>query len=515
MFYSTGHRPKFVFKFINKDYPVSNIELDLTRLTKIYFTDMKGLGLQFVSVIANIKQVDGNRYTLGNRFPVYLNDPDSQAAYIDYLNNKYAVLDARDRAVKAETIYYNYASVTEELYTNSKFRIANRIEATKVINNVDFRNEIPANLPANTDYSTWGSRFKWLDSKTLKVMDLKIDQAQSIVSRYIVATYLEAKTINVEIFSSTINTKVQKFIDTTISAVNDEFIRKVGDRYFYFLNGKVRFIYEKLFISKKDQISKGRTDKKSSLNIITLDIETFVNSDRKMDLLCLSYYDGSKTDSFYISDYNSVKELKNAALKKLFVKANSNKKIYIHNSSNFDLVFILKHIANYPGVNLEPIIRDGQFIDLKIKYGSKKEFVINMRDSFLLLPVSLRSLAKQFNVDVLKGNFPFEFVTKDKINYIGKVPNLKFFQDLSEKEYNSYKQNFVNKDWSLKTEVIKYCEQDCVFLYKVINTFANQIYVSFQLNVSNVATFPSLAFKIFKVHYLSKSVEFPVLSGRV
>lgn len=156
-FYFTSVKTvKPLLKFINLNYAVSDIKNDLTRLTRNFIKDLKNKNITFVSVTANVKQVNENRYSLGNRFPLDLTDPKSQATYIDYLNNKYAALEARYKEVKAETIFYNYTAINEVLYQNSKIRYDNRVEAKKVINNIDYRNEIPANLPANTDYSTWG-----------------------------------------------------------------------------------------------------------------------------------------------------------------------------------------------------------------------------------------------------------------------------------------------------------------------------------------------------------------------
>ena len=111
---------------------------------------------------------------------------------------------------------------------------------------------------------------------------------------------------------------------------------------------------------------------------MTLDVETFLqietyldkNNQKKerkiMNIYCISYFDGNKAKSFYISDYSSIDKLINAVLRDIFSKNYSGKDIYIHNSSNFDLIFLLKYIVNHPGVKVEPIIKDGNFINLKI-----------------------------------------------------------------------------------------------------------------------------------------------------
>lgn len=299
---------------------------------------------------------------------------------------------------------------------------------------------------------------------------------------------------------------MQNFTDIIVNSAEKEFKRKFDEKTYQIINGKVHFIFEKLF-NPKEKISKGRKDKKFNLNKITLDIETFLNSKNKIDLLSISYYDGLKARSFFISDYGSVKELICDVLKNLLVKTNTSKNIYIHNSSNFDLIFLLKHIANYPGIVLDPIIKDGKFINLKIRFGSNKEFSIDLKDYFLLLPIYLRKFAEYFNIDTLNSIFPYSFVKKENLNYIGTVPNLEVFNDVSEKDFNNYKQDFANKDWNLKFEVNKYCEIDCLALYKVNESFAKFIFDLFQVNISSVSTLPSLAFKIFRTQFLPLPVE--------
>ena len=90
-----------------------------------------------------------------------------------------------------------------------------------------------------------------------------------------------------------------------------------------------------------------------------------------------------------------------------------------------------------------------KMIELKLRFGNNKYCII-FRDSYLLLPVSLRKLAKAFNV-VNKSIFPFLFLVNNNIplNYIGKVPAFKYFKDITKKEYKDYCSEFKN-NWSLR-----------------------------------------------------------------
>nr|YP_009486080.1 hypothetical protein [Cantharellus lutescens]AWA82205.1 hypothetical protein [Cantharellus lutescens] len=95
-------------------------------------------------------------------------------------------------------------------------------------------------------------------------------------------------------------------------------------------------------------------------------------------------------------------------------------KIYIHNFSHFDSIFLMKVLANM-NLTMRPIMRDGRIIDLKISW---KKYSIYMRDSYLLLPSSLAKLTINFEVES-KGKFPYPFVNNSNIplNYRGPVPN--------------------------------------------------------------------------------------------
>ena len=99
------------------------------------------------------------------------------------------------------------------------------------------------------------------------------------------------------------------------------------------------------------------------------------------------------------------------------------------------------------------------------------------------------------------------------LNYIGKVPGIKYFINLTLDQYIEYKQNFIN-NWSLKDETINYCTQDCISLYQVIYKFNNLIFNQYSVNIHKYPTLPSLAFAIYRAHYLAE-YPIPLLSGQI
>jgi hypothetical protein len=70
--------------------------------------------------------------------------------------------------------------------------------------------------------------------------------------------------------------------------------------------------------------------------------------------------------------------------------------------------------------------------------------VIHFRDSQQLLINSLKNLAICFGVETQKSLFPYTFVNENNLNYIGNVPDLKYFDKVSKKDYNKYFEQYFN-----------------------------------------------------------------------
>jgi hypothetical protein len=79
------------------------------------------------------------------------------------------------------------------------------------------------------------------------------------------------------------------------------------------------------------------------------------------------------------------------SIKFLMKRKYSGYKIYLHNFSHFDGIFLIRILSTLSD-NIKPIIRDDRIIDLKFKFDNK--YII-----YLMSPTSLNKLAIQFNVD--------------------------------------------------------------------------------------------------------------------
>ena len=115
-----------------------------------------------------------------------------------------------------------------------------------------------------------------------------------------------------------------------------------------------------------------------------------------MSVYCVSIYDGKLFKSFDLTDFSNDKDMLTNAIKYLMKRKYHNHKIYLHNFSKFDSIFLLSIMSSLTD-KLFPLIRDGRIIDLRFEFADK--YTLYFRDSLLLLPASLRSLAKNFNVE--------------------------------------------------------------------------------------------------------------------
>lgn len=268
---------------------------------------------------------------------------------------------------------------------------------------------------------------------------------------------------------------------------------------------KVKFLEE----IKKDTSIKNK--------FLTMDIETRDINGYKTPY-CISFFDGKIANSFYLSDFNNPEEMLEEAIKSIMSRKYDKYKVYLHNFSNFDGVFLLKTLSNLSEKVLRPIIRDDKIINFPFKFniGSvKKSYILYFRDSLLLLPASLRSLASSFYIED-KGFFPYRFLDNSKISlsYKGKVPSKKYF-DITKEEYYNYCKTFNKKLWELRKEAIKYCEKDCIILYNIIKNFQKKIFDLFQVDILKYPTLPSLSFSIFRSNFLEKKYEIPLIHGKM
>ena len=293
----------------------------------------------------------------------------------------------------------------------------------------------------------------------------------------------------------------------TIIAEN-KIVREIGKSIYHYEN--MNLVLVKI-IKKSKVIEKININKSLDDRIITMDLETVLIDNIHIPYL-LSWFDGSITKSYFIESLDPVTiELEilrmiNRAIEDICIRKYRNYRIYMHNFSKFDGYFLVKYLAKIG--DCDPIIHKGKIISVNFYYN---DYNIIFKDSYLLLPSSLKNLGKSFKAESPKGIFPY-LLTDTK--YIGKVPDFKFFSKITIDDYNKYKDSFINKTWIFKDEAIKYCQLDCVSLFQILTKFNNLIFNTFKLNINKYPTLPSLSFAIFRSKYLYKD-SIHMLSGDI
>ena len=285
-----------------------------------------------------------------------------------------------------------------------------------------------------------------------------------------------------------------KWVDTS---TGEGFKREIGKSTIYFVNGKV--VLRKQQLNHK-VFSKIKPDSKLVNNFVTMDIETITqNGNLTPYLICA--YNGSE----YITSYGkNQKELFTTFINSLLTFFEGRKRVlnvYAHNLSGFDGIFLMKHLLTYGKV--EPLLFNGKLMSIKVKVnieGCHGKTIV-FKDSYLLLPLSLRKLCKAFEVPLPKGYFPFKLTN---IFYTGILPKFIHWSGISLDIYESLVKEYKHKMWSFQHEAVKYCKLDCLTLHQILIKFNELIFNEFNINIHTVVTLPALAMKIYKTHYMPK-----------
>src|ERR1700692_1673194 len=361
------------------------------------------------------------------------------------------------------------------------------------------------NLPLTLDFKKWGTQISYSNNEYIikrtnsdLFYNITVEPLFNIIKiidsdNMIILTFKDVKDIN--------------------SQDNSTFTRIINNQTYHINNGE---LIVKTLKKSNNLLTKLNKDKNLMNKFITLDIETqTINNIMSPYSIC--FYDGKKVKSFYLTDYKDSNEMLKVCINSLLIRKYTGYKIYVHNLSNFDGIFLLKVLSQIDNIHIYPTIKDGKMINIKLTYDGINQYNISFRDSYLMLPSSLSKLTKQFNVSN-KTLFPYNFIN-DKfnkninLNYIGKVPAIKYFINLTLDQYIEYKQNFIN-NWSLKDETINYCSTNCISLYQVIEKFNNLIFDNFTLNIYKYPTLSSLALAIFRTNYLN-DYEVPLIAGQI
>jgi hypothetical protein len=120
--------------------------------------------------------------------------------------------------------------------------------------------------------------------------------------------------------------------------------------------------------------------------------------------------------------------------------------------------------------------------------------LIEFKCSYKFIPISLKNVNYELGE---KKIFPYDFVNENNLNYIGEVPDKKFFnQNISQNDYDNYLK-LTNNLFNLKKETISYCENDVKITYNLIVKIIQVMDKKYLKLFKKSYSCPSLSYKIF------------------
>ena len=124
------------------------------------------------------------------------------------------------------------------------------------------------------------------------------------------------------------------------------------------------------------------------------------------------------------------------------------------------------------------------FTGNNVKLMRLKSLNMTFVDSYLIFGTALKNLPKMFGFakECKKGDFPHKFNNPENYNYIGPMPNLKYYdiermkEDTREKFIKWYNEQVKNNYvFNFQEELNKYCAMDVQILLKAVVAYRKEV----------------------------------------
>nr|ABR20837.1 DNA polymerase [Fusarium proliferatum] len=317
------------------------------------------------------------------------------------------------------------------------------------------------------------------------------------------------------------------YVEDTIKE-DGGFIRKEGNFYTHFsseneitnIQKDITFnsIFSKLKLSDKPSVNQ---------NIGTIDLETFKHDETSL-CYAIGFYTENDSKMYYIDKdnldsyiliHNCINELLRPKYKPFT--------FYCHNLGGFDAPFIIKALLEFnknvdkaERYTFNSFTRDGNIIRLTIRRRVEGKIrSITLNDSLPILSMSLRSLCKAYKVEQAKSYFPYDFVNKNTLFYVGNTPNKSYYlfsakDGTSEEDFNKFYESSYSKTWSLQQETLNYLMLDLKSLYEVIKIVNLQLFLLFDIQMTESSTVSGIAMRIFLNKFYKNTDKLPLINSR-
>jgi hypothetical protein len=525
----TNFNEKSFINSITENFKLNTTYSLLIKISCDNNTIFKMTGVQIGLIIENVHNIE---YYKG-RYSVILKRIES--TFDDYNNIK--------KIDTIEIVYFIVKTLPELVLKNvSNLRIPNKLVAKEEVKK-NFNNNFLA-LTIDTKYYGESISYrcfnKYIDFinsnnniipnkiyNNLNINDINkmfIYNSPNNNSKFIIVQKnISENTFLINIYDYNTGLLIKEIKDTIISNNNNNviFTRKIRGVTLEIMDkvkvNKIEINNKLISIKPLKPILEKKIDR--NINFGSFDLETFIDSDGIAKVYALGFLTNidKQPKLFYITDLfndknNNINDFDLFSYKLIlkcidFILSNrkyNNYIFYTHNFGAYDVIFLYDNLlkANfdkkYDYYILNTILRDDRIIKLEIKIkineGEKIKYnKITFVDSLNLLNNSLSNLAESFNVETKKGYFPYDFVNRQTLNYIGKKPDKFYYKKISDIEYNKIE----NYNWNLKEKSLEYLSDDLNSLLQIMNKFSSRLYINFNTQMTNALTITRLALNIF------------------
>lgn len=138
---------------------------------------------------------------------------------------------------------------------------------------------------------------------------------------------------------------------------------------------------------------------------------------------------------------------------------------------------------------------------------------IKFRDTLLHIPAALEQLPKMFGLDeskFKKGFFPHKFNLPENQNYVGRIPDKKYYAPENMKkaklqEFNSWYANAENEVFDFKKELREYCLSDTRILARAVEAYMEKQMAMKPLNPWSKLTIASYAMAMYRNFFMPEN----------
>ena len=200
--------------------------------------------------------------------------------------------------------------------------------------------------------------------------------------------------------------------------------------------------------------------------------------------------------NYSISQYMDGKEFIHTSINEfctwLFKYCHKGYTVIAHNGKGYDCQFILEWLVSK---KITPnIINTGD----KIMYMEvKQEFNIRFIDSLSFIQMKLKDFPATFNIEGVKGYFPYKFNIPENYNYIGKYPSPLYYgtETMTKKdrlEFIEWCKTVKNGTFNFQEQMYKYCKAEVDILRKSCILFRELF-----IKVVNIDPFQYIIYGLF------------------